>query len=334
MTDRSTLENRVEHLRELAADGKNYEEISEALGLPYQNVYAMARTHGIKVVRKNKTDRALPDIKALAAQGESIVSIANKLGLSDASVRKVVKKNGIQIIKAASSSEEPKLSQARMERLAEVERLFVKEGISSAEMARMFGVSREMIRQDLNIIGIKASEAKEAQKEKQAEKIKELAEQGLITSEISEQLDIDIHMVRVIARKYDIDIPRVKEVEHGTFLSYQRGCKCDLCRAKNTEIARDQKAKRKQKGMPEELHGTDTGYRNWGCHCERCKEAGALKNQLATSLDAPKERNFAVWTPEEDELVRDYSLTARELALKLNRSIPAVNARRSKMARN
>lgn len=331
MADRATIENRVEKLRRLAAEGKGYEEISEALGVPYQNIYALARTHGVEVSRRSKTDRALPEIKALAAAGETIGAIAEKLNLSEASVRKVSTKHDIQITKPVAPVES-RLSQGRMERLAEVERLFVKEGVSSAELARRFGVSREMIRQDLALMDISASEVNGAQKAKEAEIISKLAAEGLITSEIAERTGLNASGIRTTAKKFNITIPRLKAVEHGTFLSYQRGCTCQPCRDKNAEVAREAKKKRIEKGVPDSLHGTPTAYTNWDCRCQPCIEAGAAMNAASTFTPGPKERSHATWTPEEDAMVIDYNYTARELAELLDRSVGAVNARRGKFS--
>jgi DNA-binding CsgD family transcriptional regulator len=335
MLSTDTIEGRLDTLRELAAKEMTYNEISEEMALSYSTVYSLARDNHITVGRKSKVDRCLPEIEKLAGEGISKKDIAEKLNLSNSSVTSAMKRHGITVNKPAkdtSTVDGPKgkrLSQARLERLAQVEHLFVKEGLNAAEIARKFNVSREMIRQDLTLMDITSSEVNEAQRAKQSEAIKELAAEGLVTSEIAEKLEMTAHTVRSIAKKYDIAIQRLKPVDHGTFLSYQRGCTCQPCKDANTASARKQKEKRLLKEMPEELHGTDTGYRNWGCPCDRCKAAGVLKNQLSTSTDNPKERNFAIWTPEEDAIVVDYTFTARDLALKLDRSIPAVNARRA-----
>lgn len=337
MLSTETIDNRLDRVRELAGQGMNYTEISEETALSYSTVYALARDNNITVGRKSKVDKALPEIKRLAGEGMNKGDIAAKLGLSASSVGSAMKRNGIEKakpVKPAKEAADKRLSTARLERLAEVERLFVKEGMTCAELGRHFNVSREMIRQDLKLMDINPSEVNEGQRAKQAETIKVLASEGLITSEIAEKMDITLHAVRALAKRFDIEIQRVKAVDHGTFLSYQRGCTCQPCKDANTEVARQQKEKRKAKGMPEELHGTDTGYRNWGCHCARCKEAGATKNQLSTFTDSPKERNFAIWTPEEDAAVLDYTFTARDLALKLDRSIPSVNARRATLKRS
>jgi hypothetical protein len=65
--------------------------------------------------------------------------------------------------------------------------------------------------------------------------------------------------------------------EHGKVTSYTYGgCRCDLCRAANTEARRRWRANRRTQEMPAALHGTQGGYTNWACRCEQCTEAMRL----------------------------------------------------------
>lgn len=332
MLSTETVEARVTRIRELAEQGMDYHEISNDMGMTYASVYGTARANNIEVVRRSKVEKRLPEIKKLAEEGIGKSAIAEKLGLSYSSVANLMKRNGIEVVHPAKPervSSEKRISNARMERLSKVEEMFVKDGINAAEIARKFNVSREMIRQDLALLNITSRETSEAEKAKHAETIKELASEGLVVSQIVEKTGLTNSLVRSIAKAHGIEINRVKPVPHGTFLSYQRGCTCQPCKDANTAQARAQKEKRLSKEIPEELHGTDTGYRNWGCKCKPCLEAGVRTNRLSTATDNPKERRFAIWTPDEDEAVVDYSLTAKELAIKLDRSVPAVNARRA-----
>lgn len=73
-------------------------------------------------------------------------------------------------------------------------------------------------------------------------------------------------------------------VQHGnpaTYRSTEYNCRCDACRAANTELSRKERAARRKKGLPEgdPRHGTLTGYTNWGCPCEACKKAGSAHNK-------------------------------------------------------
>lgn len=58
------------------------------------------------------------------------------------------------------------------------------------------------------------------------------------------------------------------EPEHGTISKYGGGCRCDACRAENTRVC----AERRRYGVAPN-HGTFSGYQNYGCRCEPCREA-------------------------------------------------------------
>lgn len=68
---------------------------------------------------------------------------------------------------------------------------------------------------------------------------------------------------------------------HGTVYGYDRGCRCDACRAAKVESNRRSKARRlsEMSSDPEDpMHGTETGY--WyGCRCARCVQAHSEKRK-------------------------------------------------------
>lgn len=73
----------------------------------------------------------------------------------------------------------------------------------------------------------------------------------------------------------------VPEVIHGTASAYRRhGCRCDLCKAAQTETHRDWKDR--VAGKPP-THGLN-GYTNYRCRCEVCKEAGSVANKAYRQL--------------------------------------------------
>lgn len=59
---------------------------------------------------------------------------------------------------------------------------------------------------------------------------------------------------------------------HGENRGYQRGCRCDDCRAAHS--AYNIRRRRARAATPPELipHGT-SGYSNYGCRCPVCSEA-------------------------------------------------------------
>lgn len=319
-------------LRKLAAEEKTYDEIAEVLGLAYPTVYALARKHNIKVVRKSKIAKLGDDIKRLAGEGKTAKEVASELGVSVKPVTDYANAEGIEFQKpqkvAVSSNPLDKISSVRAERLVEVEKLF-KEGVSSAAISRQFGVSREMIRQDLELLGLSASESNKAKRAEDAKWIAVFASEGLTVSEIAEATGLTSHAIRNLGTEFGIEFARLKAVEHGTLLRYRRGCNCQPCRDANNRFCNESKARRLQKGIPEHLHGTQTGYQNWECRCDPCSEAGREANQKAMEVEGLEpHRTHAEWTREEDRAVADYSLTAKELARKLNRTVGAVNTRR------
>lgn len=332
---KKNLEN-LNTLRQLAGEGKTYDDIAEVLGVAYPTVYALARKHNIAVARKSKIAQSAEDIKRLAAEGKSAKQIADELGLSAQSVSNFAKAQGITLTKqhkVESDNPKDKISKKRAERLVKVEEMF-NSGIPSAEIARQTGVSREMVRKDLELLGLNATAANQAKRVRDAEWISVFAAEGLTVPEITEATGLTRSFIRSIGEEFSIKFSRLKAVDHGTLLCYRRGCNCAPCRAANTKFYNESKERRLQKGIPEHLHGTESGYQNWECRCDPCTEAGAAANKRATIVPGlDPHRLHTEWSQEEDRIVADYSRTAKELALKLNRSVGAVNARRNLLAK-
>lgn len=76
--------------------------------------------------------------------------------------------------------------------------------------------------------------------------------------------------------------------QHG-YITYTRGCRCDICRAAKAEYSRKQRAAASErraneftKGrytVPDITHGY-SGYANYGCRCWQCTEAKAFRGKL------------------------------------------------------
>lgn len=75
-------------------------------------------------------------------------------------------------------------------------------------------------------------------------------------------------------------------LSHGTATSYNRGCPCDLCKAKNTArntTLRNQRTAQRVlihgrlvAPLPPEKHGKYSTYVNWKCRCIPCTDANTI----------------------------------------------------------
>lgn len=121
-----------------------------------------------------------------------------------------------------------------------------------------------------------------------------------------------------------LDVP-----SHGP-AGYNRGCRCDTCRASNRERTRKQ---RELGVVPEGAHGLPSTRTNFGCTCEPCVEANRAlvrrqhhRRQAETRDKAT--RHGAQWTGPELEIAARKDLTATQAALLLGRTAAAVRQQR------
>lgn len=127
---------------------------------------------------------------------------------------------------------------------------------------------------------------------------------------------------------------------HGTSARYggKHKCRCTLCVSSNTRRCYEAKLKRDRQramGIANIPHGTDSGYRNWGCLCGPCKEAGRETNRKALETPVATQWNKGQrWVPDEQKKTYTYDSTARELAMSIGRTTSAVHAQRGKMWQN
>lgn len=64
---------------------------------------------------------------------------------------------------------------------------------------------------------------------------------------------------------------------HGTTNAYNNhGCRCEACKAANTEANAEAKARRFSEPTPDHVHGSENGYGNYGCRCDACTAAWSL----------------------------------------------------------
>ena len=89
----------------------------------------------------------------------------------------------------------------------------------------------------------------------------------------------------VVAYKSDGDLREavapIVAMIHGTRSSYVSGCRCTACTAANTEYhlngMRPRYAAKLAADPDSQPHGSDSTYTNYGCRCEQCRAAHAIK---------------------------------------------------------
>jgi hypothetical protein len=191
-------------------------------------------------------------------------------------------------------------------------------------------VAYPSVRTSFGYLGIKASERdRQANRAKRAElrgDLERLAAEGCSRREMSERLSLPRSMVEKACREMGIVV--YTEPAHGTLTRYRNwACRCVDCITANTDYCNKHSQNRKAEDAP---HGTVSGYRNWGCRCAPCREAGIADQNERTAKTPQHETNLhREWTKEEHLLALDFSLSAREVADLLGRSIASVNQRRS-----
>jgi len=71
-----------------------------------------------------------------------------------------------------------------------------------------------------------------------------------------------------------------RDPRHGTLNGYiNHGCRCDRCKAANTEYQAGVREAKRNAPTPRHVHGTDSGYRDYGCRLKCCREAHAAANK-------------------------------------------------------
>lgn len=145
------------------------------------------------------------------------------------------------------------------------------------EIGDEYGLTRERVRQ---IVAPFVSERHYGSAKREARDLKILEAHGRIqqgwtsVEEEAELLGLLPDTLRVNFRKRGLKLKVHRAPEHGTRHRYQQGCKCDECLG----ALRDYMASLKGKEPPH--HGTASGYGNYGCRCDSCKEAGSIQQHV------------------------------------------------------
>lgn len=204
-------------------------------------------------------------------------------------------------------------------------------GMGMKAVADRTGLTYSQVRTAFGYLGLTGlqeaqSEAHRAERRKHRERLEALAAQGCTQRQMSERLGLPTNTVRKACREMGI-VAALPEHPHGSDRRYVTGCRCVECVSGNTERKGRWLRERRSEDAP---HGTPSGYRNWGCRCTPCREAGSADQTERTAKSPQHELNlYRDWTPDEDMVALDFSLTAREVADLLGRSVTSVNSRRS-----
>lgn len=86
-----------------------------------------------------------------------------------------------------------------------------------------------------------------------------------------------------IIREYILQNRVPPNVKHGEYAYARYKCRCPICLdAHNTRSAtRRERAGAEMMNNPDDpRHGTNNGYSNLGCRCDRCKAAKAAMHQV------------------------------------------------------
>lgn len=140
-------------------------------------------------------------------------------------------------------------------RVFEMIRLRLTERQTYAQIGEFFDLSRERVRQLL------------------PDDVRDLYNERLAA-----EADMD-RKIKAVVIQYNKESQ--KRYQHGTLMCYRYGCKCWDCLAANKDYHSHSIAKFRSGEMPENLHGTSTGYVNWRCRCNRCHDAHFTDEQKA-----------------------------------------------------
>jgi hypothetical protein len=194
------------------------------------------------------------------------------------------------------------------------------------------------VRMAFSYLGVKSSvgQAQVLSKEDAllAKRVLPLLKKHATFTEISAQTGYSRQKIQNAARRLGLKelVKKVREEKHGTAVEYGHfGCRCVPCKVSNTKRLNASYEDRKRRAATDAPHGTESGYRNWGCRCAPCCEVGAKANKASVTLDVESPMKNAVWSREEEEELLSYDSTARALAVRLGRTVSAVNGRRSGM---
>jgi hypothetical protein len=160
------------------------------------------------------------------------------------------------------------------ERTQQMARAYIEEGLSYGEIGERYGITRQRVGQLLGPLDLARDLG---QRKIIREQNLRAAHARLLTggTTLEEEADVLGYATGESLRSafYELGLKVVRErpiPEHGTLARYRskrHGCSCEECRRANSEH------QNRLKGEEPPNHGTYSGYINYQCRCQSCKEA-------------------------------------------------------------
>lgn len=172
----------------------------------------------------------------------------------------------------------------------------------------------------------------------------EFAQQGKTARDLAEHFNVTndaVHLALRRAGASDLSAALVippKLASHGTASCYEGGCRCDPCTEVHTQDAYRRRKNRAALPPSEIPHGRG-GRSNYGCECAVCLEASRALIRERASFNRSGANEGKSWTADELSLIvqrqgtRRYLYSARECALRLGRSVSAIDQKRAQLRR-
>lgn len=163
------------------------------------------------------------------------------------------------------------------ERVQAMARAYVELGLSYAQIAEEYGLTRQRVGQLLG--PLKLAEEKEQRSSVVREQRLRDVYHRIMAGEVTlERAAADLgyasgSSLRSVLYLLGMRVVLDKEPPHGTVERYRSRkwkCRCEACRRANSEAH----AAYKEQEAPN--HGTYSGYVNYSCRCQACKEAHRL----------------------------------------------------------
>lgn len=165
------------------------------------------------------------------------------------------------------------------ERVQRMARMYTEEGLSYAEIARHFDVTRQRVHQLIgDIVEPRPHATRRATVQALAAAHRRVMANESTLAEEAERLGYaSENSIRGSMAKQGLKFAERERpsrsvlAPHGTAQRYRQGCHCDECRAANTEYNRELR-----NGYGDPPTHSESGYRNYGCRCKVCTEAHSV----------------------------------------------------------